>query len=42
MRGGSSVLSIGMSRFIDVWVADVIVADVAEIMEDEHLWDFQS
>jgi hypothetical protein len=40
-KGGSSVLSIDMSRFIDVWVADAIVTDVAEIMEDERLWDLE-
>ena len=33
-KGGSSVLSIDMK---DVWVADAIVTDVAEIMEDERL-----
>lgn len=40
-KGGSSVLSIDMSRFIDVWVTDAIVTDVAEIMEDERLWDLE-
>jgi len=35
-------LSVDMSRFIDVWVADAILADVAEIMEDERLWDHES
>jgi len=32
-------LSVDMSRFIDVWVAAATLADVAEIMEDERLWD---
>ena len=30
MRGDSSVFSIDMSRLIDVWVADAIVADVTD------------
>ena len=34
-------MSFDRSRFIDVWVADAIVADVAEIMEDERLWDLE-
>lgn len=39
MTRGGDVLSIDMSRLIGVWVADAIVPDVAEITEDEHLWD---
>jgi hypothetical protein len=42
LRSGSSVLSVNMNRFINVWVADAILADVAEIMEDERLWDLES
>jgi hypothetical protein len=41
-RSGSSVLSVNMNRFLNVWVADVILADVAEIMEDERLWNLES
>jgi hypothetical protein len=26
---------------MDVWVADAIVADLTEIMEDERLWDLE-
>jgi hypothetical protein len=42
IRGGRRVFSVDTNRFMAVCVSGAIFAPVAEVMEDERLWDVES